>query len=376
MRLCTAFLPFKEMGVLEREGAAYGGYGGVYVHDYRGPMIQTDQPLLQDFRRSSKGSLADHGRTSHQEEAEFVQSSAYDPITAGGGYGVSPSVGRISPSRILDSRVDMGHPYPPEAPRGRLEQASTPVPCDLPRRSSLKKSTVDKYGAPAPRASYVPLNNESRGDRAAPLPRKPADLTIINNTIASPPQLPYKNINAHANLSASSSLVDTPHLQHSILRRGSEPPRPIGRMSTYLKNRSFDDLGSSEPSANEEDLEQPSMRNERRDSWRGTSLSSICSAASRRGDEREGARTISRAHLRRDSFGEVVSRRSPSQDSLEMSRTRSSPEVEDGDAGVGGFHSTAHDMRPGEDIWSCAASSRHSPSQDSLHRHVSNRRKV
>ena len=44
-------------------------------------------------------------------------------------------------------------------------------------------------------------------------------------------------------------------------------------------------------------------------------------------DDRDGTRTISRAHLRRDSFGEVVSRRSPSQDSLDHAHHARSPPI-------------------------------------------------
>ena len=306
----------KELNILEREGAAYGGYGGMYVHEYGGPMNPTSLP---QERRSSRGSqISDTGRLSRHEDIDEDMVVPYSSM----GYG---------PPQPSES----AH-YPYIYRRDGYDSS------DVQRRSSLKKTT--QTSTQSSRNVYTPLNNESRVTRAGtPITRKPADLTIINNTVAAS-QPTYKNVNAHANLSATSSLVEAipPHQQYNALRRGSEPPRAFIGRSDNIRNRSFDDLG---------DVEQPYELFDSRDS-----RSSGSRASSRRDDDRESARTISRAHLRRDSFGEVVSsRRSPSQDSLDNSRTRSSPEIEEGDS--------CH--RPGNIVW------KRSPSQDSLPRQVS-----
>lgn len=335
------------MSVVEREGAAYGGYGGVYVHDYRGPMIQTEQSLLQDHRRSSKGSITESGRLSRQGDQEFIPTSMY-PVS--GGYVVTSGTGMASPIQF-DSRSDINAYH--------VDFRSSDFTTELPRRSSLKK-TNEKYNQP-PRTIYTPLNNESRLDKSTiSHARKPPDLTIVNNTIAPGSQMTYKNVNTHANLKATSSLIESSP-QHSVLRRGSEPPRPFARSSANLRNRSFDDLGGHiQPETDIDAVQNPlASRDNRCPNWRG----------SRREEDRESTRTISRAHLRRDSFGEVVSRRSPSQDSIEMSRTRSSPEAEEE-----GYRQSHPDTAgETEDIWSFTPSSRLSPSQDSLHRQVSTR---
>ena len=80
-------------------------------------------------------------------------------------------------------------------------------------------------------------------------------------------------------------------------------------------------------------------------------------------EERESSRSISRARLRRDSFGEVVSRRSPSQDSIGVGRGgRTSPMMDRAQ-----YENANRDhYTPAHDTWSVTGpSSRASPSHDS-----------
>lgn len=193
----------------------------------------------------------------------------------------------------------------------------------------------DKYSQ-VPRNTYTPLNNED--ERANFTSRRPPDLMIINNTMAGPSMIIEKNSDIRANISSSSSLPRAP-----VSRRASEPPHLLGAEAYYLRNRSCDDLNPCESEA------------EYRDEWQRNR---------REQEDRETARSISRSRLRRDSFGEVVSRRSPSQDSIGLPKGgRGSPLLDRpqlDDLSRGDRYTPAHDT------WSVTGpSSRASPTHDS-----------
>ncbi|XP_069181046.1 uncharacterized protein [Procambarus clarkii] len=379
--------PYQEP-LLEREGAAYGGYGGVYVHDYGGAMMQKEQNILQQ-RRTSRSSLQGLRRYSREE-------------------------------------VDLGPPLENAPPPPNIQEYGAPPlgdkPLDMPlgdttcpyRRTSLRQSSGVKYSQ-VPRNLYTPLNNEDK------LPflvaaKKPADIKIINNK-SNYQALSEKNNNALASLAAGYNIsadgpvgyrvvqqqqqqqqqllrhpqelqrlqqeqLQQPTTRMAALRRGSEPPRPPGRGSMHIRNRSCDDLAcsccdvplphdlladhaahSASDAATDSDVDPREMGSRSR--WE-------------LGDERDGTRTISRAHLRRDSFGEVVSRRSPSQDSLEQVRMRS-PTIMLDDPTPTPPPMATHDIMgrrsPSQDSFGYGVS-RRSESQDSLNRQVSSRDRV
>ena len=260
-----------------------------------------------------------------------------------------------------DERIPSPPPYqPPDPPMtsmGGGYMAGSNHTMTL-RRSSLRSSS-DKYSQGA-RNIHTPLNNEDRSDRSLMPGRRP-DLTYINNTSITPSQSLYKNNNALANQSIPPSrevIVMSHH--HQASRRASEPPRPLGRGVLYQRGRSFDEFLPNDPLGHEY---LDSDENESRDG------ASYRAQLRREAEEREAIRTISRAHLRRDSFGEVTSRRSPSQDSLDFNKSRMSPHIDDLSQ-PGDYDRGYSRHSPGQDSWSNTPSSRRTGSQDSIDQQV------
>lgn len=346
----------------DREGAAYGGYGGVYVHDYGGAMMQKEQSLLQQ-RRASRTSLQGLRPGGH----EFGPPLEDAP---------PPPLMEYGPAPVLESPALALEGAPPEACLDMYPY----------RRTSLRQANSDKYSQ-VPRNLYTPLNNEDNGEKTSSfVGKKNSDIKIINNT-ATYQTLSEKNSNALANIAAGYNISgDGPggyrasQMQHACrsasFRRASEPPRPIGRGSLHARNRSCDDLACSccdapagpeflpdpvscaSDAATDSDVDNRDAGSGGRGRWES-------------GDDRENTRTISRAHLRRDSFGEVVSRRSPSQDSLEQIRTRS-PTImlDDPTPPPPPAHDSYGRRSPSQDSYSYTVSSRRSGSQDSLDQQV------
>ncbi|KAK8747898.1 hypothetical protein OTU49_016218, partial [Cherax quadricarinatus] len=385
--------PYQEP-LLEREGAAYGGYGGVYVHDYGGAMMQKEQNILQQ-RRASRTSLQGMRSYSRGEVDMGPPLEDAPPPPTMMEYGGAP---------LGEAPTTVGSGMPP---------ASHVDVCPY-RRTSLRQSNSTKYSQ-VPRNLYTPLNNEESGGEKLPLlvGKKNSDLKIINNK-ANYQTLSEKNSNALANLAAGYNISGdgpvgyraTQQPQHpqtqaqrypqeqqqttriAALRRGSEPPRPPGRGSMHIRNRSCDDLAcsccevplphdlladhaahSASDAATDSDVDPRDISAGGRTRWE-------------LGDDRDGTRTISRAHLRRDSFGEVVSRRSPSQDSLEQVRTRSPTIMLDDPTPLATPTPpphTTHDMlgrhSPSQDSFGYGVC-RRSESQDSLDHQVSSRERV
>ncbi|CAL4079398.1 unnamed protein product, partial [Meganyctiphanes norvegica] len=161
------------------------------------------------------------------------------------------------------------------------------------------------------------------------------DIKIINNK-AHYQTLCEKKNNALANLALQKSIDAASSLQQgapppyyigrsNVSRRLSEPPRPLmapGGM--HHNNHSCHDLACTicEPSSGVESGLEPSGSEAATDSDADTRESSQSGrvGSAKWGevlDDKDSSKTISRANLRRDSFGEVVSsRRSPSQDSI------------------------------------------------------------
>ncbi|KAF2366778.1 GPCR family 3 C-terminal protein [Trinorchestia longiramus] len=231
--------------------------------------------------------------------------------------------GVISCQRIHEGRRESrGNEFPLKLPLGANRLDENPCP--------------DNYSQ-VPRNVYVPLNNLE--ERATYQSRRPPDLTIVNNTLSGPASVVQKNSNIRANMNPM------PRVPSS--RRASEPPHLIGADSFRIRNRSNEELNPRIPTC-ETDFEQ-----DYKEDW----------ARRRDIEERETARSISRSRLRRDSFGEVVSRRSPSQDSLGISRgSRSSPLLDRPQ-----LDEPSRDRyTPAHDTWSVTGpSSRASPTHDS-----------
>ncbi|XP_047740705.1 uncharacterized protein LOC108679805 [Hyalella azteca] len=230
--------------------------------------------------------------------------------------------GIISSQRRHDSRRQSRGNEFPLLPMGSSRMAEGQCP--------------DNYSQ-VPRNVYVPLNNLD--DRTNFTARRPPDLTIVNNTMAGAAPTIQKNSNIRANMNLNQRV--------STSRRASEPPHLIGADSYRVRNRSNEELNPRIP-LTEADFEQ-----EYKEDW------------TRRRDmeERESSRSISRSRLRRDSFGEVVSRRSPSQDSIGISRgSRSSPLLDRPQ-----LDEPSRDRyTPAHDTWSVTGpSSRASPTHDS-----------
>ncbi|XP_042218795.1 uncharacterized protein LOC121863980 isoform X3 [Homarus americanus] len=380
--------PYQEP-MLEREGAAYGGYGGVYVHDYGGAMMQKEQNILQQ-RRASRTSLQGLRRYSRDEVdlGPPLEDAPPPPIMQeyGGGPLGEPPMG-MGVTKPPVSHVDIC-PY---------------------RRTSLRQTNSAPKYSQVPRNLYSPLNNEDSGEKLPLMVgKKNSDIKIINNKANNNYQtLAEKNSNALANLAAGYNIsgdgpVGYRGTQHqlppqyrpqadqqvtrsiAVLRRGSEPPRPPGRGAMHTRNRSCDDLAcsccevplphdllvdhtshSTSDAATDSDIDPREMSGSGRTRWETV-------------DERDGTRTISRAHLRRDSFGEVVSRRSPSQDSLEQMRARSPTIMLDDPTPLATptpppqiTHEILGRHSPSQDSFGYGVS-RRSDSQDSLDRQVRN----
>ncbi|XP_066944168.1 uncharacterized protein GABA-B-R2 isoform X2 [Macrobrachium rosenbergii] len=367
----------------EKENVPFTGYGGVYVHDYGGTMMQKEQNLMQQ-RRASRTSLQGMRRYSRGE------------------IDVGPPLEDAPPPPNMTEYMVMPPGEPPDC---RVSAKSSSVSggevCPY-RRTSLRHTGSEKYSQ-VPRNLYTPLNNEESGEKIPLLiGKRNSDIKIINNK-ANYQTLSEKNSNALANISAGYNISGEapppagfqllqqhpPHHQQqaayaAALRRASEPPKPPGRGSFHAHNRSCDNLACTccdglppaqdilqdplsctSDAATDSDVDARDLSIGGRGRWDS-------------GDEREGTRTISRARLRRDSFGEVVSRRSPSQESLEHVRV-SSPTIHLDDPTPP--PPSTHDLlegrlSPGQDSYPYTHLSRRSGSQDSLDQHESSRGRV
>lgn len=266
-------------------------------------------------------------------------------------YGYVSSESVVAPESRLSLREDPNYAYNDHGvithrlSDGRRGSRGNEFPLKLPLGSTRidENSCQDSYSQVP---HNVPLNNVD--ERTNFTARRPPDLTIVNNTMAGPSPGLQKNSNIRANMNP---MMGVPRGPSS--RRASEPPHLIGVDAYHMRNRSNDEL-NPHMQANEIDHE-----GEYKEDW------------SRRRDleERETARSISRSRLRRDSFGEVVSRRSPSQDSLGISRGgRSSPLLDRPQ-----LDDPSRDRyTPAHDTWSVTGpSSRASPTHDSPEHQVS-----
>ncbi|XP_068205829.1 uncharacterized protein GABA-B-R2 isoform X3 [Palaemon carinicauda] len=382
MMMTQATLPQPEP-MPEKENVPFTGYGGVYVHDYGGTMMQKEQNVMQQ-RRASRTSLQGmrcYGR---------------------GEMDVGPPLEDAPPPPTMAEYMCMG---PGELPDCRASAKSSSVSggevCPY-RRTSLRHTGSEKYSQ-VPRNLYTPLNNEEGGEKIPLLiGKRNSDIKIINNK-ANYQTLSEKNSNALANISAGYNisgeapppagfqLQQHPHQHHqqaayaAALRRASEPPKPPGRGSFHAHNRSCDNLACSccdgLPPAQDILPDPLSCTSDgATDSDVDARDLSIGGGRGRwdSGDERDGTRTISRARLRRDSFGEVVSRRSPSQESLEHVRV-SSPTItlDDPTPPLPPPHDLLEGrLSPCQDSYPYTHLSRRSGSQDSLDQHESSRGRV
>ena len=153
------------------------------------------------------------------------------------------------------------------------------------------------------------------------------------------PVIHNKDSNMRANILPPPTLP-----RSSGSRRASEPPHLLGAGSFYVRNQDIPP-GMSVNDTESDYHDYPKIRRENED--------------------RENSRSISRARLRRDSFGEVVSRRSPSQDSIGVGRGgRTSPMIDRSQ-----YEDANRDRyTPAHDTWSVTGpSSRASPHESPEH---------
>ena len=344
-----------------------GTYGGMYPHEADGiPDILPSNMMAHQVMPHMEHSMHQQIPTSSISH-HMPSVSMNTPIDHRLSYGGQPPSAsaipldhrlamRKSPNQLLqhhdqhhhdqhhhDQHHHDQHQHVLTSPNQRIQDARRdPRFGELPSVGTVRVDGLqspDKYGQ-VPRNIYTPLNNED--DRANITNRRPPDLMIINNTMTGPAIIMQKNSNIKANIHPSGSLPRAP-----VSRRASEPPQLLGAGAYYLRNRSCDDLNPALPPCDSD--------SDYREEWQRNRLDQ---------EEREAARSISRSRLRRDSFGEVVSRRSPSQDSIGVSRGgRCSPlldrqqldEINRGDR-----------YTPAHDTWSVTGpSSRASPTHES-----------
>ena len=304
--------------MVEREGAAYGGYGGVYVHDYGGPLMQNEQKLPND-RRDSRSQFVESGRSSRSDTSSLPTPTYPIPNN------FHPSEQNIPPDECRPVSMGWSYPLPPQGIPRVSDMYQNPLPY----------LTADKY-TQMHRNIYSPLNNEPTREKLILAPvRKPPDLTVINNTIGES-VISQKHSNTITNYPGM-----PPQMDPNVISNRDIDPRLRGTRVYPSRNISID---NSEPRGGRLVEERSSRR------------SSHDFDDTRKDDDRDYTRTISRAHLRRDSFGEVASRRSPSHES---------PAPESSSA------SYSDPPPPLEDSWNPAHHPRRAPSQESLQHQVS-----